>query len=54
MRFHRGCRRDAVRALLKKVSGAAERKHAEDANYARKGGRGGSDAGRAVATPGVR
>lgn len=33
MRFHRGGRRDAARALLEKVSGAAEKKHAEDANH---------------------
>lgn len=64
MRFHRG-RRDAVCALLKKVApsrGATERKHTVDAssNVGGAEGRGGegregeSDAGRAVATPGVR
>lgn len=50
MGFHRG-RRDAVCALLKKVSGAAERKHTRRTRVATLVG---SDAGRAVATPGVR
>lgn len=60
MRFHRG-RRDAVCALLKKVSGATERKHTEDASSNVGGGRGrrgrerrgeGScDAGRPVIAP---
>lgn len=53
MGFHRG-RRDAVCALLEKVSGAAERKHTEDASSDAGGerrGEGSCDAGRPVIAP---
>lgn len=54
MRFHRG-RHDGLCSSQEGVGGSAERKHTEDAS-SNVGGveEGASDAGRAVATPGVR